>query len=572
MKTVSTAARRFRPTTTALLTLVLICSCADPNAVDSEGPAGKLRLCQRDRDCRSDEHCVPLTGERGACTPNALRTPAIDPGPRGQPAPPPLVWAGPHALRPRRTTEKLQEIGQATFAATVSGPLQEVWAVASGGVVEGTAVGDLDGDNQTEIATLVRMADDASGQIRVFAADGTERWTYQAPAGLAGALTFADIDGDSRDEIAFCELSTSGMCRVLDRNGAEVYSFGPFYVPGMAGAGPAAVDVNGDGGEDLIVATYGGLVVAVDGRSGTELWRFDAWTGGTPPYEEKFHGHPAVDDIDGDGVMEVVLGGSFWGSLFVLDASSGAEELVLRDLWTAEKNYFFGNGVALVDLDNNSDTLEIVVSMIGEPHAVMAYDVQGTQLWRVPLPDADFAWLTPVATDVDNDNDFEIFAQSRDGQLWMFDHTGVQLGHVALGSATWSSPSFVNADGDFDGDVIATTSEAIVLLDGRDLTEIGRYAADAGEDGLSPSTLAFDVDRNGNADLIGASRTSGDLIRLALPTRSSTDWYSSLGGGRAHVHRAPGGCSIGSTTPSPAGIGLTLLLLLLLRTGRRRTR
>lgn len=533
---------------------VQLAACQQAPAPDPLQPVlASLRTCRSDGDCQPDERCAPLVGQRQACTPTSLGGPALDPGPQGQPPPSALLWAGPQQLARAKQVPRQAATGSSSFAATVSGGLSIIWSVPTGGAVEGMAIGDLDDDNAAEIVTLVRGAEGVHGSIRAFNADGSVRWTYAAATELAGALTVADVDGDQRDEVAFCELSNSGMCRVLDEAGHELYAFGPFYVPGMNGGGPAAVDVNGDGAEDIIVATYGGLVVAVDGPSGTEMWRYDAWNSGDPPYHELFHGHPAVDDIDGDGTDEVVVGGAYFGGIFVINARTGAEELVLRDLWAANRNYFFGNGAALVDLDNDSDTLEILVSMVGDPGAVVVYNASGNEVWRVPAPGVDYSWITPVASDLDNDDLMEIVVHSRGSDLVVLDRTGGQLHSLSMGEASWASPSFVNADGDFDTDIIATGSTSLRLLDGRNLNEIGRYTADGGEDGLSPTALVADVDANGRADIITASYTSGELTRLGLGSRSSVSWYSSLGGGRRHNHRAPGGCSVVSGTPSASG-------------------
>lgn len=420
-------------------------ACSSPALRDAEGPPRWLRPCGASADCLAGESCAPLTADRRACAPSDLAGLSSAPGPQGQNPFPALLWAGPYRARPRDRAGEL--LGGRTLAATVSGPLSVVWEVGTAGRVEGLVICDLDDDDRAEIAVLVRRTD-APGQVIVYNRDGSVRWSHTAATDLAGAITAADVDGDQRDEIAYCELDTAGMCRVLDETGAPIHSFGPFYVPGYAGGGPAAADVNGDGAEDLFVATYGGMVVAVDGRSRAELWRYDAWAAGVPPYREQFHGHPAVDDIDGDGTDELVVGGANFGGVFVLDARTGAEEWVLRDRWASSGGYFLGNGAALVDVDNNSDTLEILVAMVGEPDAVVAYRADGVELWRVPFPGADFSWITPVATDVDNNDDYELIVQTREGGISVLEANGSVRAASALGSEIWASPSVINADGD----------------------------------------------------------------------------------------------------------------------------
>jgi len=555
--------------------MVCLVACAGSPPRDAAPSPLGVRLCRSDQQCRADEACAPLTGDRRACTSTALLDEVagweVTGGPRGEAPPPAIAWSGPQRLISRGTAAAAAGLGQRAGALTVTGTVRRVWQVAAGGQIDGLAAGDFESDNVAEIVALLRSPGGKTGAIKAFRADGTLRWTYNVPVKVAGAPTVIDVDGDGDDEVAFCESEVNGMCRVLDGNGALLRSVGPFYIPALSGMAPAAADLNGDGAEDLIIPTYGGVVVAINGRTGAELWRYDAYNSGTPPYHEQFWGHPAVADIDADGTLEVVLGGANFGGLFVLNARTGAPRFVLADLWTSHDNYFLGNGAALVDLDANSDTREIVVSMLGEPPAVVAFTVTGQELWRAPAAGDDFAWLTPIGLDSDNDGDLDLAVQTRNRGLRIVDRAGRTVLSKTSGEA-WSSPSGINADSDADIDLIASTTASLMVLDARTLAEIGRLDAGAGEGGLSPAALVVDVDGNGVVDIITASFNASQLIRARLATRSSVGWYASLGGDRAHTHSSPGGCAVGGAKPTREG-GLWVALLVgawWLRRARRR--
>jgi len=63
--------------------------------------------------------------------------------------------------------------------------------------------------------------------------------------------------------------------------------------------GVGVADVNKDGYDDLLVASYGGEVRAALGPSGTIAWSYDLYA----QYEDVPFGHIAVDDIDRDGTL-----------------------------------------------------------------------------------------------------------------------------------------------------------------------------------------------------------------------------------------------------------------------------
>ncbi|OHB77505.1 MAG: hypothetical protein A2W31_11795 [Planctomycetes bacterium RBG_16_64_10] len=89
---------------------------------------------------------------------------------------------------------------------------QPLWtADAGGGVVQGPAVGDVDGDGQLEVLVCSR-----SQKLICFAADGREEWSYPSQAGSLTTPALGDIDGDGKVEIVFTSKDRYVRCLTLD--------------------------------------------------------------------------------------------------------------------------------------------------------------------------------------------------------------------------------------------------------------------------------------------------------------------------------------------------------------------
>jgi outer membrane protein assembly factor BamB len=118
-----------------------------------------------------------------------------------------------------------------------------------------------------------------------------------------------NLDEDGSGEIAL--LFEDGSLSVLDQDMTPVWT----RTGEAFSAAPLFVDVNGDDVRDLIVPTYTMELVALDGSTGFELWRFyDAASEILYP--------PSALDINADGVQDVLFV-TRGGSLHALDGKTG---------------------------------------------------------------------------------------------------------------------------------------------------------------------------------------------------------------------------------------------------------
>jgi hypothetical protein len=121
--------------------------------------------------------------------------------------------------------------------------------------------------------------------------------------------TLADLDGDGRLDIAIGTFDS----RHGRGGGGSVFAWngGGQALPGFPRASGGGVvlgqittaDLDGDGGQDLLVPT-GGAVFAYSGRSGSRLFSLAEGTG------TGFQGSPLVSDVDADGRLDVILAGT----------------------------------------------------------------------------------------------------------------------------------------------------------------------------------------------------------------------------------------------------------------------
>jgi hypothetical protein len=175
------------------------------------------------------------------------------------------------------------------------------------------AAGDLDGDGRDDLAFVV---DFDEPRLLVALRGPNGGWSLRPPVPSSSAfdLLIDDLDGDGDRDLA---LAPFGAGEILAHPGRGDGTFGPPVVLGRApGIGwLQSADLDADGRPDLVHAAYhsygigsyeGGRLTVLRGRTGgwPEPW-YDrpGWLG---------VGHPAIGDLTGDGVDDIVH--ASWGN------------------------------------------------------------------------------------------------------------------------------------------------------------------------------------------------------------------------------------------------------------------
>jgi peptidase C25-like protein/VCBS repeat protein/flagellar hook capping protein FlgD len=173
---------------------------------------------------------------------------------------------------------------------------------AGGDITTGPAIGDINLDGKKEI-----VFGSSDGQLHALRADLTEATGFPRPIPLAedwdSSPALGDVNGDGAPDVAIGD--SNGFLHVLNGlNGNELPNFpqnlSSTGIPVVTRSGPILVDLDNNGAVDVLIGDRSGLLHAYDG-SGQPLPGFPIQTG------NRIENSPAVGDVDGDGLAEVVV-------------------------------------------------------------------------------------------------------------------------------------------------------------------------------------------------------------------------------------------------------------------------
>lgn len=208
-----------------------------------------------------------------------------------------------------------------------------------------------------------------------------------------------------------------------------------------------------------------------------------SWRQTLPP--EKCFSHaltqPAIDDVDGDGTLEVAVA-TTENELVVFDAEDGRAEF-------AVSMPTYGYGPPTIANLTAAPGKEIVVADI-RGH-VAAVSANGTVRWRYDLGNS--TWASPVVADVDGDGAPEVLVGTNRRTVLL----------NAAGEVEWQRPVSGNtiAVGQVDDDpaleVFATETQLLVALDG----ENGREEWRASFESDPRVRTVTDADGDGDAEV-----------------------------------------------------------------------
>jgi hypothetical protein len=219
----------------------------------------------------------------------------------------------------------------------IDGGGRPLWERRVDDIVRGApSVGDIDGDGRPDVVFGGGDYWGGADSTKVYALELDGRlkpgWPQPTDGVTNASPTLADLDGDGRLDVAIGTFDSrhgrgaGGSVFAWNGAGGRLPGFPRASGGGVVLAQLVTADLDGDGGQDLLVPT-GGAVFAYSGRTGARLFSLAEGTG------TGFQGSPLVADVDGNGLLDVVLAGFRGGGGVVLRYELGAQAVAGRLAW-----------------------------------------------------------------------------------------------------------------------------------------------------------------------------------------------------------------------------------------------
>jgi hypothetical protein len=321
-------------------------------------------------------------------------------------------------------------------------------------IASSPAAADLDLDGTPEI--IAASWNDST--VAVFRADGSLQpgsWPRKGAAPFWSVPAVGNLDADPQLEIVIG--SNSQRLYAWNADGSEVMdgdanpsTQGVYFAPSGMGtviSSPAVTDLNGDGIREVVFGTSAGRVYAVRAGAALAGWPFQA--------SGLMSSSPAIGDIIPGGGLEVAMACSN-DSVYVL-TSSGTR----APGWPRPLELTPGNGrvnsVALAPLRAHLGDASLCVVVAGPDGRVAAFTPSGATLagWgAVSVGAATEA--SPAVADLDGDGTLEVLLGAEDRKLhaFRFDGTPMSGFPIETGAEVRGTPAVWDLDGDGATDIV----------------------------------------------------------------------------------------------------------------------
>lgn len=280
------------------------------------------------------------------------------------------------------------------------------------------------------------------GRIEAYDRNLNQLWVFEEKNGLASQPLAVDLNGDGFDDLVYPTISME-VFAIDGRTGLELWRF--FDLGSEPLWAPVGSDINGDGVRDVLILTRGGRLHAIDGKSGWGLWVAEIY--GLPV------GPPLIMDIDGDRKDEILCL-TRRGIITVFNVKGEplfTYELKRKFRVTPSGGDFDGDKVpeiALVDVNGVVTSFEPITRRID---------------WELETEDTNIIGRIAVG-DTNYDGITDILFNSLSGLLYVLDgSSGSILAQHNLEDYILSSPLVYDINGDKMPEIIESTYSGKVM-------------------------------------------------------------------------------------------------------------
>lgn len=260
-----------------------------------------------------------------------------------------------------------------------------------------------------------------------------------------------DINYDGKEEIVFATYDST--LHVLNGRGEELANW-PQKLPDKLDASPALGDINGDGVLEIVIACQNDSIYAFRSYGA----RVTGW-----PQSLGFGSGatPSIADLDMDGNVDVIFGCDS------VRAWKGSDGSILPGWPVYAGGLVQRAAPALADLDGD-DSLEVVIT--GASNKLYAFKPHGANLPGWPVTTGRTVYESVAIGDIDGDGEPEVVAtaQSDSAYAWNADGSRCTGWPVYFTSTIGTSaPSLGNLDGDAALEIVfGSTEDTVHVLNG----------------------------------------------------------------------------------------------------------
>ncbi len=314
--------------------------------------------------------------------------------------------------------------------------------IALGSQPGGIAVADIDLDDTLEIVTTL-----FDKKVQVYDVSGKKEWSRKAGLFITGLPAIGNLDADPELEVVFTAYDQK--IYAVNHDSTDVPGF-PYLTGQLLHSGPSLADINGDGKDNIIVASKGGQCLVLNSDT-------------TPMTSWPVNGLGSIiaepQVILGNDTSAVILVGNEGGDIYALNID-GSQRFSVNgsgSIRTSPALYFDGG-----------EAFAFFATTTGNIYKIDLNTGDLVESWPKTIASQLYHSLTICDIPVEGSMTPCILAMGNNGKLYTMDLNGNSVGNnfpLDTKYLSKSSPVLSDIDADGDLDIITGNYSGVTVQD-----------------------------------------------------------------------------------------------------------